>query len=52
MFFSPKMKRSVIISNKYGIYELLNELLNDLRLKDLRKLGSISKFSKRHRIIT
>ena len=26
------MKRSVIISNKYGIYELPNELSNDLKL--------------------
>ena len=42
MFFSPQVKRSVIISNKYGIYELPN----DLRLEDLRKLGWIRKISK------
>ena len=29
--FSPQVKRSVIISNKHGIYELLHELLKDLR---------------------
>ena len=28
-FFSPKVKRSVIISNKYGIYEPPHELQND-----------------------
>ena len=32
---SPKVKRSVIISNKHGIYELLHELPNDLKLKIL-----------------
>ena len=31
IFLSPKMKRSAIISNKHGIYELPHELLNDLR---------------------
>ena len=30
IFLSPQVKRSVIISNKYGIYELLHELPNDL----------------------
>ena len=35
MFFSPQVKRSVIISNKHGIYELPHELPNDLRLKIL-----------------
>ena len=29
--FSPQVKRSVIISNKHGIYELPHELLKDLR---------------------
>ena len=28
----PQVKRSVIISNKHGIYELLHELSNNLRL--------------------
>ena len=50
-FLSPKVKRSVIISNKYGIYELPQELPNDLRLKDIRKLGNIRKISKFHRIM-
>ena len=29
---SPQVKRSVIISTKYSIYELLHELPNGLRL--------------------
>ena len=48
IFLSPQMKRSVIISNKHGIYELLYELPNDLRLTILGNYGSISKI---HRII-
>ena len=51
VFPSPQVKRSVNISNKYGIYELPHELPNDLRLKDLKKLGNIRKISKFHRII-
>ena len=51
VFVSPQVKRIVIISNKHGIYELPHELPNDLRLKDLRKLGNIQKISKFHRII-
>ena len=51
IFLSPQVKGSVIISNKYGIYELPHELPNDLRLNDLRKLGNITKISKFHRII-
>ena len=35
IFFSPQVKRSVIISNKHGIYELPHELPNDLRLRIL-----------------
>ena len=31
ILFSPQVKRNVIISNKHGIYELPNELQNDLR---------------------
>ena len=33
LFFSPQMKRSVVISNKHGIYELPHELLNDLMFR-------------------
>ena len=40
IFLSLKVKRSVIISNKYGIYELPYELPNYLRL---RVLGSYFK---------
>ena len=32
IFFSPQVKRSAIISDKHGIYELPNELPNDLRI--------------------
>ena len=35
ILFSPHVKRSVIISNKHDIYELPNELPNDLRLRIL-----------------
>ena len=35
IFLSPQVKRSVIISNKHGIYELPHELPNDLRLRIL-----------------
>ena len=35
IFFSPQVKRSVIISNKHNIYELPHELPNDLRLRKL-----------------
>ena len=37
-FSSPQVKRSLIISNKLGIYELPHELPNDLLTEDLRKL--------------
>ena len=51
IFFSPQVKQWAIITYKHGIYELLHELPNDLRLKDLRKLGNIRKVSKPHRMI-
>ena len=35
IFLSQEVKRSLIISNKYGIYELPHELPNDLRLRIL-----------------
>ena len=35
IFISPQVKRSAIISNKQGVYELPQELPNDLRLKIL-----------------
>ena len=35
IFFSPEVKRSVIISSKHGIYELPHEFLNNLRLRIL-----------------
>ena len=35
IFFSPHVKRTVIIRNKHGIYELLHELPNELRLRIL-----------------
>ena len=33
IFFSPQMKQNMIINNKYGIYELPHELLNDLKFR-------------------
>ena len=35
VLLSPKVKRGVVISSKHGIYELPQELLNDLRLRIL-----------------
>ena len=35
IFFSPQVKRSPIISNKQGIYELPHELKNDIKLRIL-----------------
>ena len=45
VFFPLQVKRSVIISNEHGIYELPN----NLRLKIL---GNIRKILKCHRVIT
>ena len=39
--FLSQMKRSVIISNKHGIYELPLELPNDLKLKILGNHGNL-----------
>ena len=52
IFFSLQLKQCVIITYKYDIYELPHELQNDIRLKDLRKLGNIREMSKLHRMIT
>ena len=38
IFFSPQVKRSIIISNIHGIYELPHELPNDLTLRILGNL--------------
>ena len=35
IFLPPEVERSVIISNKHGIYEMSQELLNSLRLNIL-----------------
>ena len=35
IFLSPQVKRSAIISDKHGIYELPHGLLNDLRRRIL-----------------
>ena len=63
---SPQVKRCANVTYKHGIYELHQELPNDLRLTiaggalvltkekmtyDLRKLGNISKVSKPNRMI-
>ena len=41
-FLSPQVEQYVIITYKHGIYELPQELPNDVRL---RKLGNIRKVS-------
>ena len=51
ILISPQVKRSVMISNKHCIYELPDELSNDLKLRILGKSGKIRKISKLHRII-
>ena len=43
VFFSPQVKRSVIIRDKHGIYELPQELLNDLSLRILGNYESSRK---------
>ena len=37
IFFPPQVKRSVIVSSKHGVYELPQELPNDLRLIKYQK---------------
>ena len=44
IFLSPQVKRSAIISNKHGMYELPQDLPNDLRLKILGNYGISRKF--------
>ena len=49
IFFSPQVKQSAIISNKQGVSELPDKLLNDLRLWILgnkQKPGKISKLTR------
>ena len=43
IFFSPQVKRSVIISNKHGTKALHHELPNDLRLGNLGNYESSGK---------
>ena len=35
IFLSPQVKQIVIISNKYGIYELPHKLPNNVRLRTI-----------------
>ena len=42
IFFSPQVKRSVVISNKHGIYELPFELPHDLRFRKYQENPEIS----------
>ena len=46
IFFSPQVKRNVIIGNNYGIFELPHQLLNNLRLRILDKKEISGKFQK------
>ena len=48
IFLSLQVNRCAIITNKYGIYKLPDELPNALRL---RKLGNIRKAGKLHAMI-
>ena len=51
ILLSPEVKRSVIISNKQGVYELPHELPNDLRLKNCRILGNKEKSGKSRNLL-
>ena len=46
IFLLPQVKRSAIISNKRGIYELPHELPNDVGLKTLGNLERSRKAKK------
>ena len=41
MLLSQQVKQNVIITNKNVKYELTDELLNDVRLKEISKLHGI-----------
>ena len=41
ILLSPQVKRWAIITYKDGIYELPQDLPNDLRLRKIRKLGNV-----------
>ena len=43
ILISPQVKRSVMISNKHCIYELPDELSNDLKLRILGKQEILGK---------
>ena len=51
IFIYKQVKQRAIITYKHSIYELLHELPNYLRRKDLRKLQNIRKLSKPYRMI-
>ena len=42
-FLPPQLQRTVIISNKHGIYELPHELPNDFKLRILRNQDILRK---------
>ena len=52
IFISPQVKPYAIITYKHVMYELLHDLPNDLRSKDLKILGDVKKILKLHRMIT
>ena len=51
ILLSPEVKRSVIISNKQGVYELPHELPNDLRLKNCQIFGNKEKAGKSRNLL-
>ena len=50
IYLSPKVKRCATITYKLDISQLPHELVNDLKIYTLRRLGKISKVCKFHRI--
>ena len=42
IFLSPKVKRSMIVSKKHGVYVMLHKLTNDLRLRILKNYKNLT----------
>ena len=46
ILLSPQVKRSIITSNKNGIYKLPKDFMNNLRLRIIGKIRKISKLAR------
>ena len=52
IFVSPQVKRIVIIRNKHGIYDLPDELPNDLRLRPLGNYSLVFSLAPKIKILS